>query len=710
LYVMDDITDTVHLWQRYAVSGRYGRRVLGPGVGSITELRTVLRDTVRLDVDGSYPTMTASGTLHSGYLSYFGAVDWASYPLVETGPGVWECDFVRMWGSAEVLPPNCAVRIAVQGSQLALLAPEMTITFSAPGFRLTRTLTFESGYFREAELEVDVVEGAHRVTAIDTCAHANRPAGLRCEQLWIDTVYRRAGVDISRTQNTAPVVPLACAQEDRTWSDQELHDAMRMFWSRYKHRAQWAFWILYAGLHERNSDTLRGTMFDFTGIYQRQGCAAFTDVWEGLVPPSYPQRAAHIARMRFFSAVHESGHCFNLAHSFQKAGDAFDKDHYPWWPLFNEPDALSFMNYPERVGVETFFSGFEYRFSDRDLRFIRHAPERLVMMGEAKAGENYGYLAERAAMEANRWALDAAPAHRRTTLEFLEPLTLQLTLTNISDRPQVIDAHILQDAHHLAVWIRRADGPTMRVRPYAVYCWIPVWRVLQPGESVSASTFVSAGIDRWYVAEPGRYEIFTTLAGHEVRAVSRPLHVRVAHPRSWDEEVLAQEVLSDEVGRALALGGTLTMTAAIRALEEAAHCLQGRPAALHAMLTLALPRLARRKVLQFPAGHDAPMSSVGAEGGGLAIINPQPREARQLLDAALLQDSALALRTFGPDAFREHLQRYIAWLERNDEELSARKARDVLAQMSADDVRGPSPQDATIGMESSDRQGDNKSG
>ena len=58
----------------------------------------------------------------------------------------------------------------------------------------------------------------------------------------------------------------------------------------------------------------------------------------------------------------------------------------------------------------------------------------------------------------------------------------------------------------------------------------------------------------WHVAEPGRYEIFATLGGHEATAISRPLLLRVAHPRHREEERLAQEYFTDEVGRALALG------------------------------------------------------------------------------------------------------------------------------------------------------------
>ena len=393
--------------QNYAVSGRYVRRLLGPGFGTKTKLNTFVGDIVRLDVDGYFPTMTASGTLSAVPLLFdLGTVDWIAHPLTSAADGIWEGDIRNTWGSDYVLPWPCKVRIEVPSSLLSLVSSKMTVTFFASGFSLTRTLHFESPYFRHAELEVDVVEGATRVTSIDTHAHANRPASLRHEQLSIDKVYDRAGVEITRNPNFDPNVPLACAQEDRKWSDQELNDAMRIFWTRYKNRAQWAFWILYAGLHERHSDDLRGTMFDFTGTYQRQGCAAFTDVWDKLVPPDYPQRAAHIARMRFYSAVHESGHCFHLIHSDEKG----------------EPNERSFMNYPENVSVETFFNDFVYRFSERELRFIRHAPDSFVRMGAEKFDSpNAGYDFERAADSARVWALEVSPAQQGSVLSFLNP-------------------------------------------------------------------------------------------------------------------------------------------------------------------------------------------------------------------------------------------------------------------------------------------------
>ena len=94
-----------------------------------------------------------------------------------------------------------------------------------------------------------------------------------------------------------------------------------------------------------------------------------------------------VERMRFWTACHEMGHAFNLAHSWQKAFGT------GWIPLLNEPEVRSFMNYPFRVsgGQTSFFSDFAYRFSDQELVFMRHAPERLVQMGNASWFDHHAF-------------------------------------------------------------------------------------------------------------------------------------------------------------------------------------------------------------------------------------------------------------------------------------------------------------------------------
>ena len=54
--------------------------------------------------------------------------------------------------------------------------------------------------FRTAEIEWDTVQGATRVTYIDTGAHPNRPATLPVQTLTMVEVFSRAGVDLQRSK------------------------------------------------------------------------------------------------------------------------------------------------------------------------------------------------------------------------------------------------------------------------------------------------------------------------------------------------------------------------------------------------------------------------------------------------------------------------------------------------------------------------------
>ena len=257
----------------------------------------------------------------------------------------------------------------------------------------TYNLSFQSRYFDPIEFEVDRVSNAGTiVTTYDTASHPNRPAGLPNETISLATTYQRAGFDMKMSPNTSNI-PTSGAGANSTWSDTEMHNAMVTYWSRFANRPQWAMWVLYAARHDQGRG-LGGVMFDDIGSNHRQGTAIFTDSFIQDVPAGDPNAAAWRNRMQFWTAVHEMGHAFNLAHAWQKAlGVPQGAPGDPWIPLANEPESRSFMNYPFRVsgGQSAFFSDFRFRFSDDELVFMRHAPRRFVQMGNSNWFENHGF-------------------------------------------------------------------------------------------------------------------------------------------------------------------------------------------------------------------------------------------------------------------------------------------------------------------------------
>ena len=154
-------------------------------------------------------------------------------------------------------------------------------------------------------------------------AHSNRPLDLANEQLNITEVFSRAGVDVQRSPN-ASVVGLEAGVGADLWDDQQLHDAMQMFWSRYKSRAQWALWMLFA--HRHFNESLLGIMFDFNHPKMNTRSTPISARVRRCSAKGLPNRCRRATRSRksgsgrelFFAAVHEIGHCFNLFHSYGK--------------------------------------------------------------------------------------------------------------------------------------------------------------------------------------------------------------------------------------------------------------------------------------------------------------------------------------------------------------------------------------------------------
>src|SRR5262249_50832203 len=97
---------------------------------------------------------------------------------------------------------------------------------------------------------------------------------------------------------------------------------------------------------------LGGIMFDDMGAAQRQGCAIFANSFIADPPPAGdPNPVAFVERMKFWTACHEIGHTFNLAHSWQKSlGAPYGS---PWVPLVDDNESRTFMSYHYRVSGGT---------------------------------------------------------------------------------------------------------------------------------------------------------------------------------------------------------------------------------------------------------------------------------------------------------------------------------------------------------------------
>ncbi|MGE5690927.1 MAG: hypothetical protein ACM33B_10270 [Pseudomonadota bacterium] len=604
-----------------------------PPIGHVpVGIRPIRREELRLDVDGRYPQLTASGTI-GGIL--VAKVHWIAR-LKAAGADRWIGSIWYKDGAATSFPYTkvdiTAIRSPFPGARAA------RVTFSGGGAtKRTVVYKFASSAFRTVNFEFDWAEGKAATTVYDTGSHPNRPASLPVENLTIGNVYRRAGCQVTTSPGGA--IPLGKAGADAVWSDLEMHDAMQVYWSRFANKAQWAMWIFFAALHESGTG-LGGIMFDDIGPNHRQGTALFVDSFIATPPAGDPAPAAWVERMRFWTACHEMGHAFNLAHSWQKSlGTA-------WVPLADEPEARSFMNYPYRVsgGQNAFFANFEFRFSDPELLFIRHAPERFVEMGNAAWFDHHAF--EEAETEAEpTLALELRVNRERASYEFMEPVWVELKLTNIGDQPRLVDGDVLE-AESLTVILKRDGKPARQLVPFREKCRQTATIALMPGESIYGTVLASVGLNGWDVAEPGTHWIQAAAHVGEGDVVSAPLAIRIAPPTSREEEYLAGDLFTQEPARLLVLGGSRVLDRGNAVLQEIVERLPDRRIAIHARVALGNPLTLEYKELI-------------AKDDGLAVKvkAAKPDEATSIVAPALVERAQEAADSFGHIRYRGVVER-----------------------------------------------------
>jgi hypothetical protein len=647
---------------RVDVSGLYERKgQRGPGPRP--------SESLRLDVDRYYPQMAASGTIREG-VSY---IHWIA-DLNSSGPGTWTGSiWYKDVSPAGPVFPYTEVMIKVTpNGRIA------QVTFSGGGGASRRRIFgFKSPYFHSVDFEFDSAEEEQATLSIDTCAHPNRPGTLPCEDLSIQEVFQRSGFDVM-TSPGAPV-PLAGAGAEARWSDLEMHDAMQTYWSRFVAQPQWAMWVFFASLHEQGT-TLGGKMFDSIGVQQRQATAIFNDSFIADPPAGDPNPAAWVQRMIFWTACHEMGHAFNLAHSWQKALEVGGKG--PWIPLADEPEVRSFMNYPFRVsgGQATFFADFEYRFSDPELLFMRHAPERFVQQGNAAWFDHHGFEGANTLPEPTL-KLELRVNRMRPAFQFLEPVTVEFKVTNSSSQPQLVDKRLLSSTDSMTVILKKDGRPARRFIPFARECWLPEKRVLMPGESMYESLDVSTGQNGWDVAEPGRYTIQVALRSEdEEDLISNPLRLRIEPPpdeKRHEAEYLAQDLFTEDVGRILWFGGSQFLEKGNDTLREVAERLPDRRVALHANAVLGNSVAREYKQLNLGDGKQKAMPAAMADGG-IVARPPDVEEARKGFTAALTDEPDVAAASLGHINYRRYVNRFSDLLAEQGDNQEAAKTQEKL--------------------------------
>jgi hypothetical protein len=503
-------------------------------------------------------------------------------------------------------------------------------------------------FFHPLTLEYDYASDAAAYTSFDTGTHPNRPADLPIETLTMATVYHRAGFAVTESSGSGSV-PIAEAGVGAKWSTDEMHDSMEAHFSQYAATAKWAAWVFFASL-STDGTSLGGIMFDSEEAPTRQGCAIFVDSFIAEEPAGDPDGAAFVQRMRFWCACHELGHCMNLAHSWQKDYPGYGNS---WVPLTNDAESRSLMNYPFLVAGEStaYFADHEYRFDDAELVFLRHAPYQFIEPGSATWFTNHGF--EQLTTPGAPLELTVRANRDRPVYEFLECVVLELKLKNVSSGPRIVDEKIFARGGATII-IQKKGGTARQHVPYARPIYRPAPTVLAAGESLFDSAFVSAGVNGFDLSEPGDYLIRCAVVVDGMTIVSEPLRVRILPPKGYDEERVAQDFFSRDVGRVLAFDGSRVLSQGLDVLREVVEVLPTRRVSRHARVALGSNLSQDKKVLRVNPDRTKRVE----------VVKAAPEESRTHLSKALLGDSQEIATTLSHVDYGEYMHCLIDLLER----------------------------------------------
>lgn len=626
------------------VSGMYrgqGHLGLTGGVTGETNL-AVEREEIRLDVDGHYPQMMASGVIRCGVKN---KVQWLAR-LSIGGPNRWSGTIWGVNGNADHMPWR-GITLTVNNTWQDR-ERRLTAVFTAPGLpSRTREYVLSSRHFSCMDVMIDSVNKTPQVTGFDVTTTPVHPEVTDGNTRTISGIMDRTGMQTRVVSNEKTNLK---ADGDTTWSTAEIVDAFRV-WSRHNEDENTEkTWIMNVGTHELAPEIGSMVMDEIDGR-KANGISIFQNSFRTETTTT----ESTVNRDIIFASLHGLGDVLGLGHSWQKRG--IGQTHLPGLPLDNEPEARSFMNDPHRVkgGNDRFFNDFTYRYSDTELMLLRHG------VGMTDAGNNLDWYERHGfggVTTGTTEDLDLTFRLNRTTpvVQFMEPVIMEMKLTNRGLTPLLVDNDILENQNQLSVVISRNGFPARHLKP-AFHIHRRYQRlVMMPGESIFGSVMISVGREGWMIDNPGTYNIEGMLHLDGGDLVARPLLIRVEKARSFEEEIIAQDFLTTEMASLISSGGSLLLSNCNDILNEITQRFGGHRVALHAHRLLGTTMVRDHKLLLID-GKIQRGNTVADTGGGFSVINADLDEGMLHLMAAVNNTDDRSIETFGHIGFLELVNR-----------------------------------------------------
>ena len=382
-------------------------------------------------------------------------------------------------------------------------------------------------------------------------------------------------------------------------------------------------------------------------------------------------------RELFFNLIHETGHAFNLAHSFQKHfGGPYSAP--AWLPLIANPHALSWMNYPDSAtpggsvprNASWFYRRFRYRFDDAELLFLRHAPERYVQMG----AEAWFSQHARVARDSTDPPLQLSIRVRKTMVEHGEPVILELKLKNVSDHGVPVHGNLDPSDGLVEIAITNPKGERRPFLPFDHTRKHVVLRILEPGkESLYELADVTMGAYGFHFREPGAYRIEASYTNVDGRTAAAILQLYVRPASSYDAVPAINELFDARIGRVLYVEGT-------RVHEDVNSKIDWIRQWLGSTIGERNPIEAHLKTARFKPMM-SPISIIEPASNTVRTVAEDPGLAVNELQQVLVERAGETADTMGHIWYVKTVKEYADAAERSGQEAKAREACSSLAAL-----------------------------
>jgi hypothetical protein len=301
----------------------------------------------------------------------------------------------------------------------------------------------------------------------------------------------------------------------------------------------------------------RGVMYDTIGV-PREACASFSD--DGYptgdssnfgVAANKKQRDVPRAFLR--SATHEITHTLNQIHQEQET--SADNS-----IMTTTPSVADVLGGPTTGAPGVFPDQINLNHNATVRNHLNHMPDPVIRPGGWPFASWFPtgspQASDRNQIDPSVLELTVTCTPERVVLGL--PVMLQWTLTNRSAGPLLVPNDVSIEALFASIHITDNLGTERPMRPFEILCDRAKIAVLEPGQSVSASSRLFWSTAGFAFERPGRYHVVVSIVWsvHGVPfSVNKDIYVFIDYPTNDAENHAARKVLHPEVGKWVALGG-----------------------------------------------------------------------------------------------------------------------------------------------------------